>query len=79
MSQLPASTSRRIPSRLITYYPTGFAWPAEDDRVGRYVMAPYKADAPFEMGVVDDFGNLVRVPSIGIFTGTVHPTTGLLA
>lgn len=72
-----AQTSCRIPSRLISRYPTGFAWPADDDRFGRYVMCPVKADAPFGLGVVDDFGNLVTVPSTGFMTA--QPTTGLLA
>ena len=76
---LPTARSSRLPLRLTHRYPTGFAWPAEDDRFGRYIMCPHKADEPFGLGVVDDFGDLVPVPSIGIFTGTVHPTTGLLS
>lgn len=73
---VPASQGR-LPSNLITRYPGGMAWPARDDRFGRYVMCPTRADLPFELGVVDDFGNLVRVPCAGI--NTAHPTTGLLA
>ena len=68
------------PSRLITRYPSGFAWPAGDDRFGRYIMCPSASGAPFELGVVDDFGHLVHVPSsVGIFDCCVHPSTGMLA
>lgn len=77
MPQLLESNNSRIAARLITRYPGGFAWPADDHRFGRYVMCPVRADLPFGMGVVDDFGNLVPVPSTGILTAT--PTTGLLA
>lgn len=78
--ELPRSAigPARRPLNLISRYPGGFAWPAHDDRFGRYIMCPIKSDAPFEMGVVDDYGNLVRVPSIGL-QSTVHPTVGLLA
>jgi hypothetical protein len=69
----------RLPSRLIHNYPSGFAWAAQDDRVGRYVMSPYKADEPMGLGVVDDFGNLVSVPSCSPGFATAQPTTGLLA
>ena len=65
-----------IPSRLISRYPTGFAWPALDDRVGRYVMAPYKCNEPLGLGVVDDFGNLVAVPSRSVGEFSVDPASG---
>lgn len=64
-------------SNLITRYPGGLAWPARDERFGRYIMCPTRADLPFELGVVDDFGDLVRVPFAGV--NAVYPTTGLLA
>jgi len=69
----------RPPSRLIHRYPSGIAWAAHDDRVGRYVMCPYRAREPFGLGVVDDFGNLVPVPSCAPGRGTARPTTGLVA
>ena len=69
------STSR-LPSNLVTWYPGGFAWPAYDDRCGRYVMCPVKSSEPLGLGVVDDFGDLVRVPSVGEFSA--YPTSGVL-
>lgn len=75
--QTVTAPQRRLPSNLITRYPGGLAWPAHDGRLGRYIMCPIRADLPFELGVVDDFGNLVRVPCAGI--NAVYPTTGMLA
>lgn len=66
----PASSSR-IASRLIHSYPTGFAWAAEDSRFGRYLMSPYKSSEPIGLVVVDDFGNLVAVPSTGVNARTL--------
>lgn len=60
----PAAT--RWPLNLVSTYPGGWAWPANDDRRGRYVMASFKAAEPFRLGVVDDFGDLVEVPSYDI-------------
>lgn len=51
-------------SNLVTRYPGGFAWPAKDDRRGRYVMCPNRHDQRMTLAVVDDFGDLVSVPSI---------------
>ncbi len=64
-------------SRLVCRYPTGFAWPATDDRIGRYVMCPNKSEEPMGLGVVDDFGNLVAVPSRPVGVCTVVPETGV--
>jgi hypothetical protein len=70
----------RLPSRLIHRYSSCFAWAAQDDRVGRYVMlCPNKAEQPLGLGVVDDFGNLVPVPSCSTGFATAQPTTRLLA
>ena len=65
-----------IPARLISHYPTGFAWPATDDRVGLYVMCPYSAHQPMTLGVHDDFGNLVAVPSRELMV-TTQPVNGV--
>lgn len=65
------------PKRLVHWFPEGFAWPAEDDRFGRYVMYPTRYDRPVGLGVVNDFGDLVPVPSTGIMTP--QPITGVLA
>lgn len=62
----PERPAARWPLTLVTRYPTGWAWPASDDRRGRYVMASFKAAEPFQLGVVDDFGQLVEVPSYDI-------------
>lgn len=70
------STSR-LPANLVHWFPSGFAWAAFDDRFGRYIICPIKSTEPLGLGVVDDFGDLVRVPSVG--KSTAHPTTGLLA
>lgn len=76
----PASAQNR-PGRLLTYFPAGFAWPATDDRFGRYVIChALDPSAPFTLGVVDDFGELVEVPSLSIMGGgTVHAVTGVRA
>lgn len=67
------------PGRDVVYYPAGFAWPARDEwRIGRYVMCPYKSSLVFGLGVVDDFGDLVPVPSDASDV-TAVPTTGALA
>jgi hypothetical protein len=74
---VPTPTHSKIPSRLILNYPGGFAWPAADDRFGRYLLCDYGPDRALTLGVVDDFGNLVRVPSVGVVSPS--PTTGMLA
>lgn len=75
--QTTPSTPIIKPGGLTCRYPGGFAWPARDDRFGRYITCPNKATEPFGMAVHDDFGNLVPVPSRGI--ACVFPTTGVLA
>lgn len=52
------------PGQLTTYYPSGFAWPAYDDRRGRYVTCPNDASQWMGLSVVNDFGDLVPVPCI---------------
>ena len=67
------------PGRAVVHYPAGFAWPARDElRNGRYVMCPNDASLDFGLGVVDDFGELVPVPSDVWFVSAV-PTTGVPA
>jgi hypothetical protein len=39
------------------------AWPAQDDRRGRWVLCPNNPFKPLQLAVTDDFGELVPVPS----------------
>jgi hypothetical protein len=73
-------TTGRIPSRLVSRFPGGYAWPATDDRFGRYITCPYESTKPMGLAVVDDFGHLVPVPSCPLFGGAAAvPASGLLA
>ena len=79
-TSIQRSTTGRIPSRLVSRFPGGYAWPATDNRLGRYITCPYESDKPMGLAVVDDFGHLVPVPSCGLMGGAAAlPTTGLLA
>lgn len=62
-------------SDLYCVYPTGFAWPAHDERRGRYITCPNIAAEPMGLAVVDDFGFLVAVPGIETMD-LVRPLTG---
>ena len=73
--QANAQPNSRIPLNLVCVYPGGFAWPASDSRRGRYITCPNIASEPMGLAVVNDFGNLVPVPSTGSISPI--PATGL--
>ena len=60
-------------THLITRYPgdaktpVGYSWPAFDDRRGLQILCPCSTAKPMQLGVVDDFGDIVLVPSRSLF------------
>lgn len=71
----------RTPPHLspVSQFPDGsFAWPARDQRSGRYIVMPTggRATPPMSMAVLDDFGTLVAVPSVEVLGACVMPVLG---
>ncbi len=59
-------------ARNITHFAHGFAWPARDDRSGRFVVA-VDHEPFFRLAVHDDHGELRLVPSADVLGGTALP------
>lgn len=75
MHTTPATATRPTTRRCsgVIHFPGGFAWPARDHRVGRFVVCHH--GQPFlTLAVCDDFGTLQPVPSWSLADGgTVKP------